>query len=121
MNFIYAIFIFLLGLFSKWIWDRLLSKKSRVSVEVCNLLQQQILQEAQNFTKTCVSELTVSITEIKNDIKDMKNRIEQGDEYFVKVNKFQTIFAMVLLQVCEKEKIDCSDIRKAMYEAGILK
>jgi len=112
---------FALGLLAKWIWDRFLSKKNRVSAEYCELHRQQIKLKSQEFVQTCVREIDSSITEMKNDLKDMKKRMDEGEVYFGKLNKFQTIFAMIMLQICEKEKIDCSDIRKAMYEEGILK
>lgn len=113
--------VFSSGIAIKWVWDRFLSKKSRVTQESCDLLRKELKSEATDFAESCVSEMKTSILEMKNDLKDMKKKMDDGDEYFRRLNKFQTIFATIMLQICEKEKIDCSDIRKAMYEEGFLK
>ncbi len=77
-------------LIGRYIWDRYISKSSRVTKEICELHMQQI-----------------------------ENRLERGEETFKRIGSCITASCLIMLQLCEKAEINCSDIRQKMIDAGM--
>ena len=74
----------------KYIWDRYLSKNSRVSVK-----------------------------DHERDIAHLEKRLQAGSDTFKKISICMSSMCMVQLELCEKLEVDCSDIRKILIESGI--
>lgn len=74
----------------KYIWDRYLSKSSRVTLK-----------------------------DHDKDIKDLEKRLKAGSDTFKKISTCLSTVCMVQLDLCEKLEIDCGDIRKIIVESGL--
>jgi len=77
-------------LIGKYIWDRYLSKSSRVTVQ-----------------------------DHKRDFDVLETRLNAGSETFKKINTCMSAMCMVQLELCEKLKVDCKDIRKIIVDSGL--
>jgi len=74
----------------KYIWDRYMSKSSRVTVK-----------------------------EHARDIANIAERLQEGSVTFKKINTCMSTMCMVQLELCEKLKMDCADIRKIIVDSGL--
>ena len=77
-------------LICKYIWDRYLSKSSRVTVK-----------------------------EHERDIANLVERLKEGSDTFKKINTCMSAMCMVQLELCEKLQVDCKDIRKIIIDSGL--
>ena len=77
-------------LIGKYVWDRYLSKSSRVTIE-----------------------------EHKRDFAILEKRLSDGSETFKKINTCLSAMCMVQLELCEKLQVDCKDIRKIIVDNGL--
>ena len=77
-------------LIGKYVWDRYLSKSSRITVE-----------------------------EHKRDFIILEKRLNAGSETFKKINTCMSAMCMVQLELCEKLQVDCKDIRKIIVDSGL--
>ena len=77
-------------LIGKYIWDRYLSKSSRISVK-----------------------------DHERDIAGLEKRLMAGSDTFKKINTCMSAMCMVQLELCEKLKVDCGDIRKIIVDSGL--
>ena len=74
----------------KYIWDRYMSKSSRVTVK-----------------------------DHERDIAGLEKRLAAGSDTFKKINTCMSAMCMVQLELCEKLKVDCGDIRKIIIDSGL--
>lgn len=90
------------ALIVKWVWDRWLSQGSRVTRLDCSLIREK-----------CQSE-------IMGLVKQHSSQLCEGDETFESMSKTMMVMLLVLLKMCEKQNINCDDIRKAMIQKGLI-
>ena len=74
----------------KYIWDRYMSKSSRVTVK-----------------------------DHERDITALTERLRDGSDTFKKINTCLSAICIVQLELCEKLKVDCGDIRKIIVDSGL--
>ena len=86
-----ALLVVVTTLLSKWAWDRWFSQASRVTKKECS-----------DMRTIC------------------EKRLKEGDECFETFSKTLMVLLLAQLKVCEHLKIDCSDIRKAMIQKGLM-
>lgn len=77
-------------LIAKFIWDRYMSKSSRVTVK-----------------------------DHEKDISCLKRHLESGTQTFKEISVCLSTLCMCQLELCEKLEIDCSAIKKIMVESGL--
>ena len=77
-------------LICKYIWDRYMAKSSRVSVATH-----------------------------EKDIGCLKRHLDNGSQTFKEISICLSTVCMCQLELCEKLKINCSDIKKIMIESGL--
>jgi len=75
---------------AKFIWDRYLSKGSRVSVK-----------------------------DHEKDVACLKRHLDNGAQTFKEISRCLSTLCMCQLELCEKLKIDCGDIKKIMVKSGL--
>ena len=88
-------------LLTKWLWDRFFSKESRVTKETCD-------NHRKNF------EMSMKRLEY-----NVEGRLIEGEKTFKKIGSCLTASCLIMLQLCEKAQIDCSDIKQKMIDAGM--
>ena len=74
----------------KYIWDRYMSKSSRVTVK-----------------------------DHERDITALTERLRDGSDTFKKINTCLSAICIVQLELCEKLQVDCKDIRKIIVDSGL--
>ena len=77
-------------LIARFIWDRYMSKGSRVSVKTH-----------------------------EKDINCLKRHLDSGTQTFKEISICLSTLCMCQLELCEKLKIDCSDIKEIMIKSGL--
>lgn len=75
---------------ARFIWDRYMSKSSRVSVK-----------------------------DHERDMKCLKRRLDSGTQTFKEISVCLSTICMCQLELCEQMSMDCSKIKKLMVESGL--
>lgn len=79
-----------LALIGRWIWDRWLAKRSRITADICELRMASV-----------------------------ERRLEEGARTFERLTSCLTAACFIMIDLCQKSGIDCDDIRKRMIDSGI--
>ena len=77
-------------LIGKYVWDRYLSKSSRVTVK-----------------------------DHERDFAVLEKRLDVGVDTFKKINTCLSTICLVQLSICEKLEIDCKEIRTIIMNSGL--
>ena len=100
-----------IGLSIKVIWDRWLSKKSRVDIPTCELYRKDVINTMQNI-----------VTDVKHQMEYQKNCLDKGEIDFEKIDLFLTALGFGFLKICRKIEVDgCEEIECILAKRGILK
>lgn len=91
-----------LTLLLKWVWDRWLSSKSRVTFSTCQLMREKCQQQL--LDKICAQ----------------GGRLDDGDLSFKSTRHYQRAVILTLLQLCSKLGVDCDQMTKILVSEDIL-
>ena len=100
------VFAAVLTLVGKYVWDRWLSKSSRVSEDLCD-----------ERRTTCRQAL---MTELASQKVASKAQFDCGEETMDITSHTLTVVLLTLLKMCNKMDIDCAELTKAMVERGLM-
>jgi len=86
----------------KYIWDRYLSKASRITADQCNERRELMLKD------------------IVHNKESIEKRLDTGDKLFEKMEVCLSLNMHIIFDLCKEVGLNCEELREKIYKKGML-